>query len=191
MKKCIAPLLFCATALLPAAAYAHTGVGHPSGFAAGFAHPVGGIDHLLAMVAVGLWATQLAGRALWLVPSAFVGTMIAGGLLGMSGIALPYNEQGITASLLILGALIAGACRMPAAVGALLVGFFALFHGHAHGAEMPANAGAFWYVGGFVAATVLLHGAGMLAGLAIKNRGNSTRIAGGAIALGGLYLACF
>lgn len=191
MKKFIAPVLICTIALLPAAAYAHTGAGHPSGFAAGIAHPVGGIDHLLAMVAIGLWATQLGGRALWLVPCAFVATMVAGGLLGMSGIALPYDEQGIAASTLILGALIAGACRMPASVGALLVGFFALFHGHAHGAEMPADAGAFGYVAGFVAATVLLHGAGMLAGLAIRDRGRSMRIAGGAIALGGLYMVVF
>lgn len=191
MKKTIVNTLTCAAALLPAAALAHTGAGQTSGFAAGFIHPAGGIDHLLAMVAVGIWATQLGGRALWLVPCAFAGTMAAGGLLGMSGIELPSHEQGITASLLIMGALIAGACRMPAVAGAALVGIFALFHGHAHGAEMPGNAGAVSYLAGFMLATALLHIAGILAGQLLKLRTHAMRIAGGAIAIGGVYMAVF
>jgi urease accessory protein len=154
-------------------------------FATGAAHPLSGWDHLLAMIAVGLWAAQLGGRSRWLVPAAFVGVMTVGAVLGHYGLALPGVEQGIAASLLILGLLIAAAVRLPTAAGMAIVGLFALFHGVAHGAEMPATAGGLTYGAGFVAATVLLHAIGLGLGLALRNQPKIARIAGGAVALAG------
>jgi urease accessory protein len=182
---------FCAICLLPIQALAHTGVGQTTGFAAGFIHPVGGADHLLAMIAVGLWATQMRGRAVWAVPGTFVIMMIAGGALGMSGVHIPYIEQGILVSVLVLGVLIAGAFKLPLAISGLLVGIFALFHGHAHGAEMPIDIGAVSYSAGFALATALLHAVGILAGTGMRklNIEKFTRLAGCAIALSGVYLA--
>jgi urease accessory protein len=176
--------------LFPVAASAHTVTGGASGFATGFAHPLGGVDHLLAMLAVGLWAAQLGGRALWLVPTAFVGMMLAGGALGMLHIGVPFVEQGILASLVVLGVLIASAFRLPATAGALLVAVFALFHGHAHGSEMPLSANGLSFAAGFMLATTLLHGTGIALGLALKrfDAARMARVAGGAIALSGLYL---
>jgi len=161
-----------------------------TGFAFGFSHPVHGADHVLAMVAVGLWAAQRGGRALWAVPGAFAAMMIAGGMLGFSGMAVPYTEQGILMSVLVLGALIAGAFEMPLALGAGMVGVFALCHGYAHGAEMPSAAGAVPYSLGFVMATALLHMVGMAMGVALRKFSieNVARLTGGAIALGGIYL---
>lgn len=179
-----------AAVLLPGAADAHTfGVPHEH-FTAGFLHPLGGFDHLLAMIAVGLWAAQLGGRALWAVPAAFVTMMAVGGALGMSGVALPQVELGIAGSLLVLGALIAAWSRLPVAGGAALVGFFALFHGFAHGAEMPVEAAAFGYGAGFVLATALLHGIGLAAGLFVQ-KGMSPwliRLSGAGVAAAGLVL---
>lgn len=176
---------------LPAAAFAHTGVGHTYGFAAGLMHPVGGLDHLLAMVAVGLWAAQLGGRALWLVPTSFVLLMLVGGTLGASGMQLPFIEPGIALSVLVLGLLVAGAFRINLAASALIVGLFALFHGHAHGAEMPMEASALGYSLGFALATALLHTAGIGSAAWLQRlRANAlTRLTGGAIAATGLYLA--
>ncbi|MCX7627626.1 MAG: HupE/UreJ family protein, partial [Methylophilaceae bacterium] len=154
--------------LLPTAAFAHAGTGMGSGLGEGFIHPFGGPDHLLAMVAVGMWAAQLGGRAVWLIPAGFVGMMAAGGLLGMAGIDLPYVEHGIAASVLILGLLIAGSVRLAAQWGCLLVGACAVFHGYAHGVEMPVTAGAVAYGTGFILATIALHGLGIaLASLGI------------------------
>ncbi len=178
-------------AALGPAAHAHTGIGEVSGFAAGFGHPFTGLDHLLAMVAAGLWAAQIGGRATWKIPAAFVGVMLLGGAAGMLGVRLPFVEQGIVASVLALGALVAVAWRWPAAAGAALVGLFAFFHGHAHGSEMPPGAGALAYSAGFGLATALLH----LTGIALAEAsrrvfdGRLTRLAGGAIALLGLGLA--
>lgn len=154
----------------PILASAHPGHGPEIGLAAGFAHPFGGFDHLLAMIAVGLWAAQLGGRARWIVPGAFVGAMALGGALGMAGLQVPFVEQGIVASLLVLGVLIVAALRMPPALGALLVGLFALFHGYAHGAEMPAAGGALGFGLGFVAATATLHLAGLALGTGLIGR---------------------
>ena len=175
----------------PSLALAHTGVGETAGFAHGFFHPVGGLDHMLAMVAVGLWAAQIGGRALWVVPCTFVGVMILGGVLGFIGVPVPFIEEGITVSVLILGILIASAFRLPLLYSALVVGFFAVFHGHAHGAEMPAAIGAGSYTAGFALATAMLHAAGMGWGLFMRkaNLPTLTRFAGGAVALGGIYLA--
>lgn len=176
---------------LPGMALAHTGVGETTGFMHGVGHPIGGADHLLAMIAVGIWAAQVGGRALWIVPCTFVGVMVLGGVLGFAGVPVPFIEQGILLSVLILGVLIAGAFKLPLVYSALIVGFFAIFHGFAHGAEMPAAMAAASYTAGFALATALLHLAGM--GLSIYmskiNLPAVSRFAGGAIAFSGVYLA--
>src|SRR5579863_6979611 len=127
-------------------AFVGSAAAHPidagAGLAAGFAHPLSGLDHVLAMVAVGLWAAQLGGRALWLVPSAFVAMMLAGGALGAAGVGVPAVEIGVAGSVLLLGLLIAFGVRAPLGVSMALVGGFAILHGHAHGSAMPAGAGA-------------------------------------------------
>jgi len=178
--------------VLPALAHAHPGHdGHDFtwDFSGGFAHPLSGWDHLLAMIAVGLWAAQLGGRARWPVPAAFVGVMALGAALGQAGVTFPGVEQGIAASILALGLLIAAAVRLPVTAGMALVGAFAIFHGLAHGAEMPAAAGGFSYGAGFVAATVLLHAAGVGLGLiAARRSAHATQFAGWAIAASGLML---
>ena len=165
------------TAVMPAMAWAHVGAGmgahSTTGFLAGFSHPLSGLNHLLAMAAaVGVWA----------VPVAFVTLMLVGGVAGLAGLPLPYVELRITASLLVLGLLIAGACSMNVLAGMALVGFFAIFHGHAHGAEMSLASSA-----GFALATALLHGLGVGGVLLVRQR--LMRLAGGAIAMSGVYLA--
>jgi urease accessory protein len=171
----------------PALAQAHPGHAPGAGFMHGFAHPMTGLDHLLAMLAVGLWAAQLGGRATWLVPAAFVSVMTFGAGLGMSGVHLPLVEQGIIASVFVLGLLIATAARLPLAASAALVGVFALFHGFAHGAEMPVSASGLAYASGFALATVALHVIGFLAGRA--TRVEWVRWAGAAIAVAAIGLA--
>ncbi len=183
--------------LAPLAAFAHPG--HDGGhdlewdFGSGFLHPFTGLDHMLAMVAVGLWAAQLGGRARWLVPAAFVAMMVAGAALARGGMLLPGVEPLIAASVLILGLLIAGAARLPVAASMALVGAFALFHGFAHGSEMPVTAGGLGFGAGFVAATALLHATGLGLGLlaAAKLPEKSTRYAGWAIAASGALLFAF
>lgn len=172
------------------AAHAHTPGAAGAGLAEGLAHPLLGIDHLLAMVAVGLWAAQLGGRALWLVPASFMTMMVVGGGAALVGLALPAVELGILGSLLVLGALVAAAARLPVAIGATLAGFFAFFHGHAHGAEMPEAASAALYALGFVTATGLLHGAGVAAGLFVQSARARwiVRAGGAAVAATGLVL---
>jgi urease accessory protein len=163
-----------------------------AGAAQGFAHPFSGLDHILAMVAVGLWAAQIGRRALWVLPLAFPLAMAAGGLLGMSGIALPGVETGIAASVALLGLLIALLARpaLPVAVG--LVALFAVFHGHAHGTELPLTASPILYGFGFMTATALLHLLGLGIGQVLKlPRGHMAVRAGGACiaAVGALLLA--
>lgn len=176
---------------LAGAAQAHTGHADGAGFGHGFAHPFAGLDHLLAMVTVGLWAAQRGGRALWAVPASFMGMMLVGGLLGMNGVALPSVELGIAASLVVLGSLVALAVRPSAAVGAAIVGAFALFHGHAHGAEAPEAAAPALYAAGFVAATAVLHLIG-IAGFrsaAVAKAGSVlVRLAGAAVAASGVAM---
>ena len=160
---------------LAAPAFAHTGVGaHSHGFAAGFLHPLMGLDHMLAMLGVGVWAAQLGKRATWLVPAAFVAVMIAGAGLALSGAALPMVEFGIAGSVLVIGALIAFGTRLPVGVAMGLVGLFALFHGHAHGTELPGFADPAAYGAGFVAATALLHAGGV--GIAFLVRRHAARL---------------
>ncbi|MFD2192364.1 HupE/UreJ family protein [Pistricoccus aurantiacus] len=176
--------------LLPALAWAHVGPGHPGGLAQGLLHPLLGIDHLVAMVAVGLWAAQCGGRALWALPLSFMAVMLLGGLIGMAGIAMPFIEPGIVASVLVLGLLIAAAVRLPLVASSALVGLFAVFHGHAHGAEMPATASGLAYAIGFVLATGVLHCCGIGLGLFTKRLAGPrlAQYAGVTIAAFGLYL---
>ncbi|MGR9037284.1 MAG: HupE/UreJ family protein [Gammaproteobacteria bacterium] len=183
--------LFGAMTLLPISVFAHTGIGETHGFGAGFSHPIGGADHLLAMLAVGLWSAQMGGRALWLLPGAFVALMLAGGGLAIAGIGLPFVEQAILLSVLVLGALIAAASRQPPSACTFIVGLFAVFHGHAHGAEMPLTSAAVSYSLGFASATILLHAAGVAAGIILNKFAieKAVRWGGAAIALGGVYLA--
>jgi urease accessory protein len=157
---------FAALLASSSAAFAHPGHGDTAGFAHGFMHPLGGLDHVLAMVAVGLLAAHLGGRALWLVPSAFMAAMAAAGALGMAGVAIPYAEAGIMLSIVVLGLVAILRIGMPVSVAMALAGFFAIFHGYAHGAEMPAGASGLTYAAGFLAATALLHAAGIAIGLA-------------------------
>ncbi|MGE0257351.1 MAG: HupE/UreJ family protein [Alphaproteobacteria bacterium] len=189
-------LVFLATALLSAAAtaaHAHTGIGDTAGFALGFGHPLGGIDHVLVMVAVGLFAVQLGGRALWLVPLSFVSVMIAGGALGLAGIEVPFVEVGIALSVVVLGFAVALRLHIPTAAAMALVALFAIFHGHAHGAEMPESALGLAYGAGFVLATALLHALGIGLGLGIGKAGTAVgqralQTAGSAMALAGIAI---
>jgi urease accessory protein len=183
----IASLLTWTALLFPTLALAHVGVGATHGFLSGLAHPFSGFDHLVAMLAVGLWAAQLGGRALLLVPLSFVAVMALSGLLAMFAVPAPFIESGITLSLLVLGVLIAAAVRLPVLASAAIVGVFAFFHGYAHGAEMPQNAEALIYAAGFVLATASLHLSGI--GLAVLARQHSQaqwlRFAGAAVILCG------
>lgn len=163
------------------------------GFAAGFAHPLTGLDHALAMLAVGLWAMQLGGRALWAVPAAFVATMLIGAGLGQAGLRLPMLESGIVASVVVMGLCVAMAVRPPVAVAAAGVALFAMYHGHAHGVEIPVGASSTAYAGGFAISTALLHAMGIGLGVCltqIRSR-SALRVAGGAVALGGVALGAF
>jgi urease accessory protein len=178
--------------LLPTVAQAHVGIGSTTGFFDGIAHPFSGVDHICAMIGVGLWAAQRGGRAIWFVPLAFVVVMMAGGLLGMAHVFVPFVEPGIIASVLILGLLIATAARWPLAASACLVAVFALFHGHAHGAEMPATAAGISYGLGFIASTIVLHGCGIGCGIA-ANKAHApwvSRYSGAAMIVCGLGLCC-
>ena len=150
-----------ATIAWPALALAHVEAGRAEGLLAGLQHPVSGLDHVLAMVSVGLWGAQLGAPAIWLLPVTFPVVMAFGGMLGLLGVPLPGIEIGIAVSALALGLAIAAAWRPPLWVAAAIVGFFALFHGHAHGTELPAGASGLAYSLGFVAATGLLHAAGI------------------------------
>lgn len=179
-----------ALTLLPGLAVAHTGHGDAAGFTHGFLHPLGGLDHLLAMVTVGLFAAMIGGRALGAVPASFVAMMVAGGAIGMAGLPMPFVEDAIALSVIALGAVVALNIAPPVLVSMAIVGFFALFHGHAHSAKMPAGASGLGYAAGFVLATSLLHVAGIAAGLTLPRFGGViARLAGGAVALAGLGLA--
>ncbi|ALU91829.1 urease accessory UreJ transmembrane protein [Herbaspirillum rubrisubalbicans M1] len=183
------------TVLATGVALAHPG--HPdstmngsASMAAGFAHPFSGIDHLLAMLAVGVWAAQNKQRALWVLPLAFPLMMVAGALLAFSGVQVPGVETGIAASVAVLGLLIAFAVRMPLWGSTLVVSLFAMFHGYAHGVELPHGSSAALYGTGFIVATALLHAAGLGIGLVAgqKMADRVVRIGGVGIAAVGAYL---
>jgi urease accessory protein len=156
----------CAFVLLwPLAAWAHVESGQAGGFLSGLSHPVSGLDHVVAMIAVGLWGAQLGMPALWLLPVTFPMLMAFGGMLGLIGAPLPGVEIGIAVSAIVLGALVLGRVRLPLAASVAVVAFFALFHGHAHGTELESGQNALLYSLGFVIATGLLHGVGIAIGL--------------------------
>jgi urease accessory protein len=178
-------------AVFPTMAFAHPDPLHAIGFVHGFEHPIGGIDHILAMVAVGVFAFVLGGRALWLVPLSFVGMMVVGFMLGINGVHVPFVELGIALSSIVIGGAAALKLPMPVAGAMALVGVFAVFHGHAHGVEMPESAGGLLYAAGFVAATAALHGVGIGAALGVSKLVGRhgqviARVAGGVFALGGI-----
>lgn len=189
--RALAPLLALSLIALPTAAFAHTGAGDTAGFLHGFAHPVGGLDHVLAMVAVGVFAVVLGGRAVWLVPLSFVGMMAVGFLLGIGHVDVPFVELGIALSSVVIGGVAALGRPMPVVAAMALVGGFAIFHGHAHGAEMPADAAGLTYALGFITATALLHAAGILAAMGVarlvgKYGRAVAQVAGGLFALAGV-----
>ena len=206
MRSTLPRMLAAVLTLAPTAALAHTGAAYVQGlyahglyahglsahgFADGFAHPFGGLDHILAMVTVGILAWQLGGRAIWVVPASFVSLMAIGGALGITGEPLPWVELGIAASVIVLGTMVALGVRAPLAMLMAIVGLFAIFHGYAHGCEMPLDASGSTYAAGFVLATALLHVAGIALGFLIGRIGNAYgrlayQMGGGSVALVGV-----
>jgi urease accessory protein len=180
-------LLALPLALIAAQASAHTGEGIDTGFASGFWHPILGWDHVVAMVAVGIWGAFLGSPAIWILPVVFPLVMAFGGALGILGVPLPMVETGIALSGVLLGLLVAFAVRAPLWVAAVIVGIFAIFHGHAHGTELPAEFSAYGYAVGFVVGTGLLHMAGIAVGFLTRSPAGTiaVRAVGGVIALVG------
>jgi urease accessory protein len=167
---------------------AHIQAGEAAGLITGFLHPISGLDHVLAMIAVGLWGAQLGAPAVWILPVTFPMVMAFGGTLGLMGISLPGVEIGIAISALVLGILVLAEARPPLAVAALAVGFFAIFHGHAHGTELPPGESGLLYSIGFVVATGCLHAVGIALGLLHRWSSGRTalRAAGAVVALAGI-----
>jgi urease accessory protein len=178
-----------ALALVPAAALAHQEAGQAAGLLTGLAHPVSGLDHVLAMIAVGLWGAVLGPPAIWVLPGAFPLVMAVGGLMGLLGLPLPGVEIGIAVSAIVLGAMVLAEVRPPLWLAAVIVAFFAIFHGHAHGRELPDGTSALLYSLGFVVATGLLHAVGILLGVAHRWAAGRrvVQLAGGGVALAGLF----
>ena len=160
-----------AMAIIPRAAFAHIDIGTTASFAAGFAHPFGGLDHVAAMVAVGLWAALKGGRAVWLWPLAFVSMMLAGGALGIAHVPLLWVEPAILASVVAIGLLVALAIDCPLWLGAAIAGGFAVFHGHAHGTEVTETVSGLEYMAGFAAATAMLNLIGIAVALGLASAG--------------------
>ena len=184
------PIAFLTVLLLaPVTAWAHVESGQAGGFVSGLSHPVSGLDHVLAMIAVGLWGAQLGAPAVWLLPVAFPMMMAFGGMLGLMGIPVPGIEIGIAVSGIVLGALILGEKKMPLIAALLIVAFFAIFHGHAHGTELEAGQNAMLYSLGFVICTGTLHGIGIAMGLVHRWQFGrlALRGAGSLVMAGGLF----
>jgi len=191
MKSKLATLLALPVTML---AYIPTAGAHSmgtegAGFITGLAHPFMGLDHLLAMIAVGIWAAQTGGSAVWRLPVSFIAMMAVAALLGASGYGLPVLEPLIAGSVLILGLMVVFAIRLPVNLSMLLVGLFAVFHGYAHGLEMPQASSAILYGSGFVLATALLHSIGIGLGRVAYRKHLLSRLSGSIIAIAGLYLA--
>lgn len=190
MKPALFRLALTLTAVLtPSLAFAHSGGFHVHGFMSGLQHPLVGIDHLLAMMAVGIIAARTDGKAIVVVPSCFVAAMITGALLGIAGIGLPSLESGIALSLVVFGAMMALARPLPLAVAASLAALFGLFHGNAHGLEIPETASGIAYAVGFVVATSALHATGALVALTLRRWPGAIRTAGIGTSLVGVALA--
>ncbi|WP_420131585.1 HupE/UreJ family protein [Rhodopseudomonas sp.] len=194
MKKLFAGSSMVAVlALAPGLALAHPGLDHFHTVAGGVLHPLTGLDHVLAMVAVGLLAAQLGGRALWITPLGFVSMMLVGAMLGMAHITVPFAELGIALSVIVFGLILLLGIGLPTIGAAALVGFFAIFHGYAHGREIPAAAETVSYAAGFVLATGLLHGVGIALGLLAREatvslRPRLFRAAGATVTVAGMAL---
>ncbi len=171
MLKIIVAATLALWCLTTGPAFAHVGLGHVAGFAHGFVHPLSGLDHIIAMVAVGLYAANLGGRNLWLVPSAFVAAMTFGGILGYIGFPLPLVEEGIGLSVVVMSMAAAAGVNLPTVGAMALVSLFALFHGHAHGSEGVELISFLPYAAGFIIATTLLHLAGIGLGLGLDKFG--------------------
>lgn len=169
--------------VLPATASAHTATGTIGGFLSGFQHPLTGLDHIVAMVAVGLWGAFLGGRAMWTLPVVFPVVMAMGGAMGVLGLPLPGVETGIALSGVILGAMVAFAAKPPLWVAAVIVGVFAIFHGYAHGTELPESANAMTFAIGFVISTGLLHLGGIAFGLLVKWPWGKMAVRAGGVAI--------
>ncbi|MBZ9724083.1 HupE/UreJ family protein [Mesorhizobium sp. CO1-1-11] len=186
-RLCLSAILLVAAAM---PAYAHVGIATTSSAMTGFTHPLSGLDHMTVMLAVGLWAALKGGKAIWVWPAAFVGVMLGGAALGMAHVPLPFVEPGILASVVALGLLVALAVDLPVSAGVAIIGLFALLHGHAHGTEVPENAGGLEYMAGFAVATVLLHAIGIAVGLGLGMRSRGVaRVMGAACAAIGIGLA--
>lgn len=189
-SRATAALATAGLVLAPGLAFAHTGVdGHTHGLAQGFLHPVSGLDHVLAMVMVGVLAWRMGSAGMWPLPATFLVAMALGGALGMTGLALPAVEAMIALSVIVISLVVVfnGRIAPMAAIG--LVGIFALFHGFAHGAELPAGAPALGYAAGFLAATALLHLSGLALGAGMDRLGAPTaRVAGAATSVAGAVL---
>lgn len=173
------------------AAYAHIQAGEGGGFASGLEHPIAGLDHIVAMVSVGLWGAQLGAPAIWVLPVTFPLVMALGGFIGLIGIALPGVEIGIAASAILLGGAVLLEARPPLPVAGILVAVFAIFHGYAHGAELPAGGNGLLYSLGFIVATGFLHACGIVVGLIHRwSWGQKLlRTAGAAVSvMGGFFL---
>ena len=186
--KRLVSVLTCVLLFAPSA-LAHPQRGEAVGFLTGFRHPISGLDHVLAMIAVGLWGAQLGAPAIWVLPIAFPMVMAAGGMLGLLGVPIPGIEYGIGLSAILLGAAVLFEIRPPLRIAAALVGFFAIFHGYAHGTELPPGQSALLYSIGFVIATGSLHALGI--GIGTMHRWawgqKALRVAGGLVAMGGAF----
>ena len=182
--KCASILSILLLAATPA--FAHEGAGPAAGFPAGFGHPLSGLDHVAAMIAVGLWAGMKGGRARWICPAAFVSAMMIGGALGMARVPIPFVEPGILASVVVFGLLVAVIDGLPVSAGVAIIAVFAVLHGHAHGAEVTGAVSGTTYIAGFAVATIFLHAIGIVAGLLLGARfHNLARLSGTAcIAIG-------
>lgn len=169
-------------------AHAHVQLGESASFLIGLHHPISGLDHVVAMIAVGLWGAQLGAPAVWFLPVAFPMVMAIGGMLGLLGVGLPGTEIGIAASAILLGSAVMSELRPPLAVAAATVGFFAVFHGYAHGAELPSGQNGLLYSMGFVIATGCLHAVGITIGVIHRWLWGQKllRVAGASVALAGV-----
>lgn len=193
-KRTLSYLGSLAVLVFPTWAWAHAGTHFELSFWSGLIHPLTGLDHALAMIAVGMFAAHLGGRAVWAVPASFLTAMIAGGALHVIGLPLPMVEPGIAASVLVLGLLIALQTKMTLPAATTIVAVFAVFHGYAHGSEMQAGSELVAYIAGFVGATALLHAVGLALGLGVTNLSprqaqGVLRVGGGCLATVGLLLA--
>jgi urease accessory protein len=188
-RSSVWPLLLCLVAL-PGVAFAHTGPHHASDLAAGLLHPFTGVDHLLAMLAVGVWAARLGHKAIWALPLAFPSAMMVGAVLGIANVQLPMIESMIAISVVVLGAAVASNVRLPVLASAALISLFAVFHGYAHAIEAPGSNSLDGYATGFICATVLLHMLGVAFGvwLARPDRSMVRQVGGSLVALTGAAL---